>query len=75
MAHKSSTGEAAGRVWKQLSKSGEISVASLTKSVQLPRATVDRALGWLDKEQKINWNSKGNIDVVALTEEELNAIQ
>jgi len=62
-------GEAAGLVWHHLNDNGKTSVATLTRVINLPRNTIDRALGWLDREGKIIWESKGNSDLVQLRSE------
>lgn len=46
-------GTAAGVVWKLLNVRGEMTVTQLKQEAQLNASLVERAIGWLAREQKI----------------------
>jgi len=48
-------GDAAGKIWKYLDKNGEASVSKITKETGLARNDVQRAIGWLAKENNLNF--------------------
>ena len=61
-------GETAGKVWHSLSENGQMSLAKLTRDIDVPRDTVMQAVGWLAREGKIEVNetSRGrNVSLVA----------
>lgn len=41
----------------------------VTKNIKLSKTTIDRALGWLDREGKLTWQNKGNTDLVQLKQD------
>ena len=59
-------GETAGVVWKQLSENGPMDLTKLIKEVGEPRDAVMRALGWLAREDKVNFEENGRKRVVSL---------
>jgi predicted transcriptional regulator len=59
-------GSAAGVLWNYLSAQGPTSVSKLSKETELDTKTVQRALGWLDREDKLNFVMKGRTELVAL---------
>lgn len=48
-------GDAAGKIWNYLDANGEASVSKVTKETGLNRNDVQRAIGWLAKEDKLNF--------------------
>jgi predicted transcriptional regulator len=52
-------GEAAGEVWRYLNQNGPTSFANLNKNLELNKNTIDRAIGWLARERKIQEVQKG----------------
>ncbi len=64
MDHK--IGEAAGVVWKVLDVGGPMSMAELTRKTKLPAALLQRAVGWLAREDKIRLMHDKTKEVVAL---------
>ena len=62
-------GEAAGKVWHYLREYGRSSVTAVVNGVDAPRAVVDRGLGWLAREGKVELTQEGRGIVVWLTEE------
>ncbi len=59
-------GQAAGVLWDYLSEQDPISVTKLTKETGLDAKLVQRALGWLDREDKLNFQMKGRTELVSL---------
>ncbi len=52
-------GTAAGEVWTFLKTNGETSAANLKKELGMPQSMVDRAIGWLAREDKVEETMKG----------------
>ena len=46
-------GETAGLVWHALDEGGPMSLAKLTKQLDVPRDSVMQSIGWLAREGKI----------------------
>lgn len=62
-------GEAAGRVWTTLSEaSGPIGITEVPKKARLKTQVAYQALGWLAREGKVAYQSKGRKTEVALLE-------
>lgn len=59
-------GLAAGEIWRYLDQTGECKVSTLGKSLSLKEKVLQRALGWLDKEDKISFSTEGRAETVAL---------
>jgi len=59
-------GEAAGAVWQFLSTHGEASVNKVTTETGLGKNDVQRAIGWLAKEDKLNIEMKGRVETLSL---------
>jgi hypothetical protein len=53
-------GEAAGKVWHTLKNDGEMSAAQLKKATGTDDKTLWMALGWLAREDKVNFNQVKN---------------
>ena len=49
-------GEAAGKVWHTLKADGEMSIAQLKKKIGAEDKALWMALGWLAREDKLNFN-------------------
>ena len=49
-------GEAAGKVWHTLKNGGEMSTTQLKKAVGVDDKTLLMALGWLAREDKLNFS-------------------
>ena len=65
--------EAAGKTWKALGEQGEANIDQLAKLIDEKESIVYQALGWLAREDKINYTSKNNKTFVSLVETELKA--
>lgn len=59
-------GKQAGHVWKELNSKGALSIAALKKSQNLGETEVQRAIGWLAREDKIFFEKKGKSVLVGL---------
>ena len=60
-------GEAAGRVWTTLSKAkGPVGVTEVPKRAHLKTPIAYQALGWLAREGKVEYRSKGRKTEVVL---------
>jgi hypothetical protein len=51
-------GELAGEVWDYLDENGETSVSQVSREIEAPKAKVDMAIGWLAREEKLDFNEK-----------------
>lgn len=62
-------GEAAGLVWHALNENGPLSPAKLCKMVDAPRDTVMQAIGWLAREDKVDFEETPRGRVLVLRPE------
>lgn len=60
-------GEAAGAVWQALAKEGPLTFASLMEEVNLPQSVFFMAIGWLSREQKLQFEPANGDYLVRLT--------
>ena len=65
--------EAAGKAWRFLGQNGQTNVTQLSKSLKEKNEVVLQALGWLAREDKIDYTVKNRRTFVSLVEEELRA--
>lgn len=56
---KTQIGEMAGHVWQQLSQQGPMTVNRLKESVGVPPDLLHQALGWLAREDKLDFQKNG----------------
>ncbi len=61
-----SIGNVAGQVWQYLNKNGAQTVAKIAKQSDIEMKQLQRAIGWLAKEDKITITSKGRTEVISL---------
>ena len=59
-------GAAAGKIWEYLEENGASSVTKVTKETELNRNDVQRAIGWLAKEGKLNFETEGRTELLSL---------
>ena len=59
-------GEAAGKIWHFLDKNGEASVNKVTTETGLSKNDVQRGIGWLAKEGKLNIEMNGRVETLSL---------
>jgi len=62
----SSIGETAGKVWKYLDTNGPTSVSKITTETGLNKNDIQRAIGWLSKEDKLAIEMKGRTETLSL---------
>jgi hypothetical protein len=65
----------AGKVWETLGQKGEIGIAQLPRILKEQSAVVYQSLGWLARENKVQYKSKGGKIYVALTATEQHVYQ
>ena len=59
-------GDAAGKIWEYLDNNEPTSVSKVTKETGLSRNDVQRAIGWLAKEDKLNFEMDGRTELLSL---------
>ena len=59
-------GEVAGDVWEMLGEDGEKSLAAIKKSIDAPADMVMAAVGWLAREEKLEFALSGRTVKVSL---------
>lgn len=61
-----SMGMAAGELWQFLNTNGQSSVAKVMKESELDTKSLQRAIGWLAKEDKLLVTTKGRTELLSL---------
>jgi Winged helix-turn-helix domain (DUF2582) len=59
-------GETAGAVWETLAKEGPLTFAALMEEVNAPQSLFFMAIGWLSREDKVQFESANGDYVVRL---------
>lgn len=59
-------GDAAGKIWKFLNENGEASVTKITSETGISKNEIQRAIGWLLKEDKLLIEMKGRAETLSL---------
>jgi predicted HTH transcriptional regulator len=59
-------GSAAGAIWEYLSKNGATSATKISKETGIDTKVLQRAIGWLSKEDKLSFEMKGRNELIAL---------
>jgi len=59
-------GAAAGAIWEYLDKNGATSVSKVTKETGVSRNDAQRAIGWLAKEGKLNFEMDKRTELLSL---------
>ncbi len=65
---KSTTGQNAGKVWKIINTNKSVSMSKISKETGLTINEVNRAIGWLDREDKITTEQQGRTELLSLNE-------
>jgi hypothetical protein len=65
--------ETAGKTWRYLGQHGQTNVVQLAKSLKEKDEVVLQALGWLAREDKIDYTIKNRRTFVSLVDRELRA--
>ncbi|MCD6250058.1 MAG: winged helix-turn-helix domain-containing protein [candidate division Zixibacteria bacterium] len=63
---KEKIGVTAGKIWNTLNTEDEISLTRLPKMVGERETVVYQALGWLAREDKVEYEQKGNRTLVSI---------
>jgi hypothetical protein len=63
---KNTIGAAAGKIWHYLEKNGPSSVTKITNETGLGKNDVQRAIGWLIKEDKLVIEMVGRTETLSL---------
>ncbi|MGR8936105.1 MAG: winged helix-turn-helix domain-containing protein [Gammaproteobacteria bacterium] len=61
-----SIGKAAGEIWAYLDKNGAATVTKLGTETQINKNDIQRAIGWLAREDKIAIEQKGRVETISL---------
>ncbi len=67
---KEKIGVAAGAVWRVLHDNDKIELSALPKLVKHNETTAYQAVGWLAREDKIQYHNEGRTTYVALAPQE-----
>ncbi len=59
-------GETAGKVWQCLKEKGPTTVSKMVQELKCPRDQVHRAIGWLAREDKLNFDQTNGNEKVSL---------
>lgn len=59
-------GEAAGKVWTYLDENGPSSVNKIATDTGINKNDLQRAIGWLSKEDKLQFEVKGRTETLSL---------
>jgi predicted transcriptional regulator len=59
-------GEAAGKIWNYLDKNGPTSVTKIATEIDINKSEVQRAIGWLLKEDKLQIETIGRTETLSL---------
>ncbi|MCX7097211.1 MAG: winged helix-turn-helix domain-containing protein [Methylococcales bacterium] len=59
-------GDAAGKIWQFLDQNGAASVTKITNETGIGKNDVQRAIGWLLKEDKLSIELVGRTETVSL---------
>ncbi len=63
-----SIGNSAGEVWKFLDTNGASSVNKIANATGLSKNDIQRAIGWLAREEKISIEQQGRTELLSLVE-------
>lgn len=67
--------ETSGKVWHELGFRGELSSYNLSRVLREEEDVVNLALGWLAREDKVNYSKKRNEMVFSLVDSEIKIFQ
>jgi len=63
-------GETAGKIWNLLEEKGEVNISQLPRLLNEKSVIVHQALGWLAREDKIEYRTEAGKTYISLTETE-----
>ncbi len=58
--------DAAGKIWGYLNTNGEVTAKKMQKDLSLDDNMAYMGLGWLSREDKINYQKRGNYTKISL---------
>ena len=58
--------ETAGKIWEYLNQNGEVTTKKMNKDLSLSDNMSGLGLGWLSREDKINFSKRGTYTKVSL---------
>jgi Mn-dependent DtxR family transcriptional regulator len=67
---KEKIGETAGQIWDLLKKKGEVNMAEVPRLLKEKSTVVYQAIGWLARENKIEYRTAATKTFVSLPESE-----
>jgi Mn-dependent DtxR family transcriptional regulator len=67
---KDKIGETAGKIWNLLKEKGEVNISQLPRLLNEKSLIVQQALGWLAREDKIEYRTEAGKTRISLTETE-----
>lgn len=67
---KETIGETAGRIWQALRDKEAVGISQLPKVLKEKDVIVYQALGWLAREGKVKYETRGKKTLVSLSESE-----
>jgi len=67
---KDKIGETAGKIWNLLKEKGEVNISQLPRLLNEKSVIVQQALGWLAREDKIEYRIEAGKTHISLTETE-----
>ena len=67
---KEKVGETAGQIWDLLKKKGEVNMAEVPRLLKEKSSVVYQAIGWLARENKIEYRTAATKTFVSLAESE-----
>jgi predicted RNA-binding protein (virulence factor B family) len=59
-------GEAAGKIWRYLDDNGPASISKVSSETGISKNDIQRAIGWLAKEDKLSIEMKGRAETLSL---------
>jgi Mn-dependent DtxR family transcriptional regulator len=65
---KAKVGETAGKIWNLLKEKGEVNISQLPRLLNEKSVIVHQALGWLAREDKIEYRTEAGKTYISLTE-------
>ena len=65
--------ETAGKTWRYLGQNGQTNISQLSRALNEKSEVVLQALGWLAREDKIDYSVKNRRTFVALVQSEVHA--
>ena len=58
--------ETAGRIWEYLNENGEVTTKKMNKDLGLNENFTNLGLGWLAREDKVNFSKRGHYTKISL---------